>query len=222
MLQQNVLSQIKRIQLSRFLPLNIISLVVLSLILFFTNINIYAAQVSLVWGSNSESDLAGYKIYYGNSSRNYDSNVDVGNQTSYTVTGLVEGETNYFAITAYDMAGNESSYSSEVVYNVPDITLPLTPTNLQATAIFNTEMNLSWNASTDNVGVTGYRVYRDGIQVANVSSTTYSDTGLSKNITYVYTVSAYDAAGNESSQSAPLATNTKPPESPTGMRIVGT
>jgi chitinase len=81
-------------------------------------------------------------------------------------------------------------------------------------------MRLSWNASTDNVGVTGYRIYRDGIQVADVSSTTYQDTGLSKDTTYVYTISAYDAVGNESSQSTPLVSNTKSPGRPKGMKIV--
>ena len=103
-----------------------------------------------------------------------------------------------------------------------DTMQPSTPANLQATASYNTSMDLSWNASTDNVGVTGYRVYRDGIQVADVSSTTYQDTGLTKDTTYIYSVSAYDAAGNESSQSTPLVSNTKSPERPTGMRIVGT
>ena len=208
MLHQNVLSQIKRIQLSCFLPLNIISLVVLSLILFFTNINIYAAQVSLTWGTNSESDLAGYKIYYGNSSGSYDSNIDVGNQTSYTVTGLVEGETNYFALAAYDMSGNESSYSSEVVYNVPDNTLPSTPTNLQAAVVSTSQVDLAWNASTDNIGITGYRIYRDSTQIATTSNTTYQDTGLSSSTTYSYTVTAYDAAGNESGQSSTSSATT--------------
>ena len=45
--------------------------------------------------------------------------------------------------------------------------------------VSDTKINLSWNASTDNAGVTGYRIYRDGIQVADVSGTTYQDTGLS-------------------------------------------
>ena len=77
---------------------------------------------------------------------------------------------------------NSSMYSIIIVGqgNVVDTILPSTPANLKATASFNTKMNLSWNASTDNVGVTGYRIYRDGIQVADVSSTTYQDTGLSK------------------------------------------
>ena len=77
------------------------------------------SQVTIHWDQNTESDLAGYKVYYGNSSMNYDSNVDVGNQTSYTLSGLVSGHTYYIAITSYDTTGNESTYSSEVIYNVP-------------------------------------------------------------------------------------------------------
>ena len=91
--------------------------------------NIYSAQVTLNWDPNTEDDIAGYKIYYGNSSGNYDSKVDVGNQASYTITALESGKTYYFAITAYDIYGSESGYSAEIVYNVPtvDTTSPSPP-----------------------------------------------------------------------------------------------
>ncbi|MDR4497616.1 MAG: fibronectin type III domain-containing protein [Candidatus Scalindua sp.] len=78
-------------------------------------------QVSFTWKPNTEKDLAGYKIHYGNSRRNYDSHINVGNQTNYTITGLVKGKTYYFAATAYDFAGNESNYSAEAVYNGSNI-----------------------------------------------------------------------------------------------------
>ena len=63
-------------------------------------------------------------------------------------------------------------------------------------------MALSWAASSDNVGVTGYRVFRDGAQVGTPATTSYTDTGLTAATTYRYTVAAVDAAGNVSSQSA--------------------
>jgi chitodextrinase len=141
-------------------------------------------------------------ISLGSSSRNYDSVNDVGNQTSYTIQNLVEGQKYYITVTAYDTSNNESGYSSEVVYNVPDTTLPLTPTSLQATTISTSEIDLSWNASSDNIGVTGYRIYRGSTQIATTANSTYQDTGLSSSTTYSYTVSAYDAAGNESGQSS--------------------
>ncbi|MCP4255409.1 MAG: DUF5011 domain-containing protein [Candidatus Scalindua sp.] len=78
-----------------------------------------SSQPTLSWNANIETDLAGYKVYYGNTSGSYATNVDVGNQTSYTLSGLVGGQTYYIAITAYDSTGNESPFSSEVIYNVP-------------------------------------------------------------------------------------------------------
>ena len=94
----------------------------------------YAADVSLSWSPNSESDLAGYKLYYGTSSRNYSNSVNLGKTTSHTVAGLSAG-TYYFALTAYDTAGNESSYSNEVLKAIssnpppPSSQLPA-PTNV--------------------------------------------------------------------------------------------
>ncbi len=78
--------------------------------------NAYPAQVTLIWDPVTHPDLAGYKIYYGNSSRNYDVTTDVGNQTSCTITDLIDTEPYYFAATAYDIYGNESDYSNEVSY----------------------------------------------------------------------------------------------------------
>jgi hypothetical protein len=74
----------------------------------------HAAQVTLAWDRNAEGDVAGYKVYYGIGSRSYNWFFDVGNATTYSVTGLTEGSTYYFAATAYDSSGLESVYSSEV------------------------------------------------------------------------------------------------------------
>lgn len=82
-------------------------------ILLFSSIPVFAGDVSLAWDPSVSEDVAGYKIYYGNSSGSYDSFRTVTNQTSYTVTGLSSG-TYYFAVTAFDSAGNESGYSNEV------------------------------------------------------------------------------------------------------------
>jgi len=88
------------------------------LTLFFATF-VIAAQVTLEWDPNSEPDLAGYKIYYGTSSENYDMSVDVGNWTSCTIAGFEEGATYYFAATAYDAYGNESDFSEEVSTTIP-------------------------------------------------------------------------------------------------------
>ncbi len=110
------MSLFKRLRIFSPSYLSFFSLV--STILLILTTNSFSAQVTLTWNSNSESDLSGYKVYYGNSSRSYSFNVDVGNQTSYAVKGLNEGETYYFAVTAYGFSGNESGYSKEVSYVV--------------------------------------------------------------------------------------------------------
>ena len=89
----------------------------LSFILLFSTILFakvgLAAQITLVWDPNTESDVAGYKIYYGTSSKSYTASVNVGNVTSYHLTGLKGGQTYYVTVTAYNTSGSESSYSGE-------------------------------------------------------------------------------------------------------------
>jgi chitodextrinase len=85
---------------------------------------------------------------------------------------------------------------------------PSVPTALVGTVASAKQINLSWTASTDNVGVTGYKVFRNGAQLGTTASTSYSDTGLSAATTYTYTVAAYDAAGNTSAQSSGVSVTT--------------
>jgi hypothetical protein len=70
-------------------------------------------SISLAWDANTESDLGGYKVYYGTASRTYGTPIDVGNVTSHKAEGLTIGQTYYFAVTAYDTSNNESDYSNE-------------------------------------------------------------------------------------------------------------
>jgi hypothetical protein len=96
----------------------------------------------------------------------------------------------------------------------PDTVPPTVPTGVSAQAQSTTQIGLSWAASTDNVGVSGYVVYRGGVQIADVPATTYTDSNLNSGTTYSYTVAAYDAARNFSAQSAAASattgTTTKP------------
>ena len=92
-----------------------------------------------------------------------------------------------------------------------DTTAPSVPTGLTAAAVSSSQINLSWTASSDNVGVSGYRVYRGGTQIATTSMTSYANTGLSPSTTYSYTVAAYDAAGNLSAQSSSASATTQAP-----------
>ena len=95
-------------------------LLLLSLALFVLPLPAaHSAPVDLQWDPNPEPELVGYKIYWGTSSGNYTSSIDVGNTTNYTIEGLDEGRTYYFAATAYDGSNNESGYSNQISYTVP-------------------------------------------------------------------------------------------------------
>jgi len=75
----------------------------------------WAANIKLTWDPNNEPDLAGYKVYYGTSSRTYGPPINVGNVTTYTLTNLTPGKKYFIAVTAYDASNTESSFSNEVV-----------------------------------------------------------------------------------------------------------
>ena len=103
--------------------------------------------------------------------------------------------------------------SIEILPATIDTTAPTVPANVTATATASTSVNLSWTASTDAVGVTGYRIYRGGTLLTSVSSgTTYTDNTTTASTSYSYTVRAFDAAGNESADSAPATVTTPAPD----------
>src|SRR5213076_3207095 len=136
--------------------------------------------------------------------------------TSFADTGLSAATTYSYTVAARDAAGNISPNSTSVSVTLADTTPPTTPAGLTAAAAGSTGANLSWSASTDNVGVTGYILRRNGVQVATPATTSYADTGLSAATTYSYTVAARDAAGNISPISATVSVttgNTPPPPS---------
>lgn len=75
---------------------------------------VFSSESTLMWDRCIDSEVIGYRLYYGNASRDYFPAIEVGNQTSYEVSGLIEGIPYFFAVTAYDRYGNESDYSEEV------------------------------------------------------------------------------------------------------------
>lgn len=97
-----------------------------------------------------------------------------------------------------------------------DTTPPSVPSGLASSSQTSNSVNLTWNASTDNVGVTGYRIYRSDkglAYIATVTGNSYSDTGLAPNTAYSYNVTAIDAAGNSSqfSNTVNVTTSAPPP-----------
>ncbi|MDF2460705.1 MAG: hypothetical protein K0S68_108 [Candidatus Saccharibacteria bacterium] len=93
-----------------------------------------------------------------------------------------------------------------------DSTRPSTPTNLRVASKTTTSVSLAWSASTDNVGVTGYHIYRGGTMVGHSTGTSYTNTGLTASTSYSYTVRATDAANNLSYASAALSVTTASPD----------
>ncbi len=139
---------------------------------------------------------------------------------TYSDTGLSAGTTYRYRVRARDPAGNLSAYSAIVTETTPtqaqDTQAPSAPTGLTTKAVSASQIDLGWTASTDNVGVTGYRVERcrgsgctNFAEVAQPAGTSYSDTGLTASTTYRYRVRARDAAGNLSPYSAIAARATR-------------
>ncbi|MDQ0792195.1 glycoside hydrolase family 6 protein [Streptomyces sp. B1I3] len=89
-----------------------------------------------------------------------------------------------------------------------DTQAPSAPTGVTTTAKTSSSVSLSWTASTDNTGVTGYDVFRNGVKVGSSATTSYTDSGLTASTAYSYTVKAKDAAGNVSAASSALSVTT--------------
>ena len=172
-------------------------------------------QVNLTWNASTDNvGVTGYKIFIGG--------VQAGtiSGTGASVTGLQPGTMYVFTVEACDAAGNCSAQSSPASATTTSVDTqpPTVPTGLVASTVSTSQINLSWNASTDNVGVTSYNVFQSGTLLGMVSNPAAAITGLSPGTTYSFTVAACDAANNCSAQSAPASgmTMSLPPPACTG------
>jgi chitodextrinase len=129
---------------------------------------------------------------------------------SQTLSNLLPGTVYHYRVLSRDAVGNLAASADHTLTTLSDTTAPTVPANVSGTALSSSQINLSWNASTDDVAVTGYRIYRNGSQVASSAAATYLDAGLAANTAYSYTVAATDAAGNLSAQSAAKIVTTLP------------
>src|SRR5437899_5376200 len=167
-----------------------------------------AAQVTLAWDPNTETDLSGYKLYYGPASGSYPSSVDVGNLTSYTLSGLLEGQIYYFAVTAYNLSMGESGLSNEVSKAIADVTSPTISLTAPVTGVTASGTVMVSASATDNVGVVGVQFKLDGVNLgAEDTTNTYSiswNSTLATNGTHTFAAVARDAAGNLTT-SAPVS-----------------
>ena len=92
-----------------------------------------------------------------------------------------------------------------------DLESPTAPVDLLTTAVTDSTVTLSWSAASDNVGVTAYRIYRDGSLLATSAALSFGDSGLQPSTSYLYSVTALDASGNESPSSEIQVTTTAAP-----------
>lgn len=171
-------------------------------------------SVTLSWNASSDNvGVTGYRVYNGS---NLVGTVS-GSTLSHTVTGLNANTSYTFTVRAVDGAGNSSSPSNSVTVTtspaVNDTQAPSAPGNLHVMGTpTSSSVTLMWSPSTDNVGVTGYRIYRGSTLSVTVSGTetSFTVTGLSAATSYTFTVRAIDAAGNESAASNTVQVTTAP------------
>lgn len=165
---------------------------------------------NLSWAASTDNvGVTGYRV-----TRNGSAVVGTVVGTTFANSGLAAGTYSY-TVRAVDAAGNLSLASTSVSVTVPqppatDVTAPTVPTGLVTTVVGST-VGVSWNLSTDDTAVAGYRLTRNGVVRGTTTDTTFQDLGLAAG-TYTYTVVAFDAAGNTSGASASVAAAVAAPE----------
>lgn len=158
--------------------------------------------VSLVWSPSADFvGVAGYRVFKSGSL------VATTIGTSQTISGLSCGTSYTFGVAAYDAAGNVSGQAilTAATIRCGDVTPPTTPGALATTGTTDDSISLGWSPSSDDVGVVGYRVSKDGALVATTSGTAQTISGLDCGTSYAFGVVAYDAAGNVSAQATVTA-----------------
>ena len=168
--------------------------------------NITNTTVTLNW--TASTDNSGYVIY--EIFKDDITHVSTTN-TMYNITNLTQNTSYTFKVRAKDIVGNISADSNTVnvtTTNIIDTEAPIAPTNLTATNIGSTSTTLTWTIATDNIGVIGYDVFKDGILLATTTANTFNVTGLTPETLYNFTVKAKDAAGNVSEVSNTVSVTT--------------
>lgn len=162
-------------------------------------------QIGLAWTAPTDPDLASFELWRdGTLLRTVDAAT-----ADYLDTGLQPETTYVYTVTAVDQAGNRSSAELQAATgHLPDTQPPTAPSGLQA-QVAGSEVRLTWEANPASEGVTSYRLYRsaDGgpaVTLATIDGDlSFTDTGLNAETTYTYTLTALDAAGNESEAGEP-------------------
>ncbi len=169
--------------------------------------NITTSSVVLTWNASTDDvAVTAYEIFR--------DGVSIGTTGSltFTASGLAPATTYSFTVIAKDAANNTSAPSTALpvttLAGTPDTTPPSVPTGLSASNITSSTATISWNASTDDTGVSGYEVFQDGVSLGFTTLLSMSVADLLPSTTYTFTVTAFDAASNTSAPSAGLQVTT--------------
>jgi chitodextrinase len=167
-----------------------------------------ATQINLNWATSTDNiAVTGYAIF-----RNGTEIATVSN-SNFNNVGLTASTTYSYFVRAYDAAGNRSANSNTIsattLATSTDTQAPTAPKKLKAHNVSYKHVNLEWKKSKDNKKVAGYKIYRDGVEIATVKKDHYNDNGLTASTTYAYTVKAFDKAGNLSTASNTLTITTR-------------
>jgi chitodextrinase len=160
--------------------------------------------ISLSWTSSYDNiKVKGYQVYRDGKK------IISTSKTTYMNNGLIPGRKYTYAIKAYDATGNVSESSNVLnTATISDPQSPSAPEDLTASSATFTSIALTWESSTDNVGIKGYEVYRNDKKVGSTSGTYYECKKLTPGTSYTFYIKAYDKAGNYSSQSNHVSANT--------------
>jgi hypothetical protein len=199
-----------------------------------------AAALLVTWIANTDSDLAGYKVYYGTQSGTYGTIADVQKATSYQISNVQNGSTYYVTVASYDNSGNESSHSTEISAYSP-VAVPATdstaPTgsvviNSGATTTATSAVTLTLSSSDAGGSVTGMKISNDGVSYSSevVYTTSRAWTLSSGYGTKTVYVLFKDATGNwmrspatdtiqvtDTAAPSPVIDTTPPTENPANM-----
>jgi len=162
-----------------------------------------AEQVTLAWDANTEPDLAGYKVHYGSASGSYTSSVDVHKVTTSSIGTLTAGQTYYFAVTAYNASNNESGYSNQVSYSVPQNQPPTANAGPDRTVDAGAVVSLNGTGSDPENGIlswlwrqtAGTSVSLTGAATQQASFTAPNVATRTATLTLVFQLQVTDAAG---------------------------
>ena len=186
-------------------------------------------QTSAVLSWTASSDNVGVSGY-----GTYRNGTAIGSTSvaTYTFSGLTCGTSYSLSVDAFDTTGNRSAKTAATITTAAcsaDTQAPTGPTGLASSSVTQTSAVLSWSASSDNVGVTGYGAYRNGTLAGSTSATAYTFSGLTCGTSYSLSVDAVDAAANRSAKTAAtvvtaactVTPDTTAPSAPGGLTATG-